>query len=323
MPSTADWYAVADMPPPYTIDVRVQWGARMFKARRGRHPQTGGDIWAAVKAGGQLEVIAAIGKEAAPEFWQPLNPEKWVAALPSPIRPASAEGRMVTERQRFGAVESASSEELAREMEADRDAARTGVSHLFHGEQAGRPWFYDATGLKYEPAGEVTLKHCEWRLLRAITFSGAGKRFGVRMPLSTKALAEMADAIARGWQGSDDDVSHRLKALPADIKDFTIAMAWFTKLNPIEFWKERRQPFEFNRPQKVIVARALPVPPTFGDIAAEYIKGGTEKDAKAIYDKAIRQCLAAANGQRVHQQPVVDQIAALRERNRAHRRGGV
>lgn len=311
------WYAIADLPPPYGIHVWVLWEARRFKAVRGRHPQTKADVWGAVKPGNRIEPIKAIGEATAPGLWQPLDPDKFVGKLPSPVSPMISD-RVVSERMRFDALEHATSEDLAQEMEADREAAR--VSHGFPVELQGRPWWYDISRIKYEPAGEVTLKNCEGRLLRAVTFSGAGKRRGFPQPPSAKALAEMAEAAANGQVDDEGEARLRLRMLPADRSDLLIALDWFARLNPPEFWTKRRALWDFNRPQRVLVARTVVPAPSFGDIAAEYGIDGGGEGAKRLYDRTLAKCLAAANGQQVHEHPVVDQMAVLRERNRAARR---
>ncbi len=83
----APWYAISDMPPPYTIHVWVLWEGRRFRAVRGRHLKTGADVWAAVRDGGQLQIINRIGTTGAPRLWQPLHPDKWAGLLPVPVSP--------------------------------------------------------------------------------------------------------------------------------------------------------------------------------------------------------------------------------------------
>lgn len=313
------WYALVDMPPPYSIHVWVLWEGRRFKAVRGRHPQTGGDVWGAIKAGGRVEPIKAINGQAAPRLWQPVAPEKWAGKLPPAVSPMISD-RVISELLRFDALEHVTSEEMAAEMEEGRKAARaTSESHGFHVEHLGTPWWYDLSRIKYEQPGEVTLKNCEGRLLRAVTFSGAGKHRGFPQPPTARVLAEMAAAVS---QSEDDaDARLRLRMLPSDRSDILVALDWFVRLNPPEFWAHRRKLWDFNRPQKVLVARTVVPAPSFGDIAAEYGIDGGHNGAKRLYDKTLSKCLAAANGRQVHDRPVVDQMAALRERNRAFRRG--
>lgn len=333
------WYKTHDMPPPYTVNVRVMWDGREFVARRGRHPQTGKDVWAAVKAGGQLEVIGEIGGSFEPSLWQPLFPDKWAGALPEPVT-LSETGRMVAEKTRFQAVEDASSEEIAREMERDRDAARVqAVPHGFHGKRHVSQWWRDITQIRYEPSGSVTRRNCEGRVLRAVSFCGGNKFGGIKRALSADAWSEIAEAHAKWLEAFEalrksaiaagrpvpvwdtDETGNFMRPLPEDLKDFEFSMSLFTALNPVEFWKSDRAAWAFNRSQKVILARSMAMPPSFADIATEYnIGDGSAAAGEHFYDRAVGQCLSAANGKRVHTKNVVDQIAALKERNRAFRR---
>lgn len=316
------YYKTEDMPPPYTVDVWVVWSGREFKARRGCDPKTKRDVWAEVKSTG-LQVIKSIDDQFAPWLWRPQFPEKWVGQLPEPVT-RSKSGIMKAETMRFQAVDDATSEELARDMERDREAARVaGVSSNFHVKQP-LPWWYIVNNIKHEGLGDVTKRNCEGRLMRALTFCGAKNGFGIALIPTAKAMAELAKAmeiaLAAGVNlDSDDESSLRLRALPVDIEDFPTAMAWYCQLSPPEFWKEKRKAWALNRPQKVLLARSLASPPSYSDIAHEY-NIGTGDEAKKMYDRAISQCLAAANGKRVHDVPVVDQVAALQERNRAYRR---
>lgn len=316
------WYKTHDMPPPYTVNVRVMWDGREFVARRGRHPQTGKDVWAAVKAGGQLELITRIDDSVEPSLWQPLFPDKWAGALPEPVT-LSKSRIMTAETMRFGAVDEASSEELAREMHNDREAARAAhVNHVVFHEKQPRQWWFDASDIKYQPMGSVTRRNCEARVMRALNFCGASKGFGMPVTPTAKALADLAEALACALAmgiSDDEDIAHRLKPLPADLEDFLIAMGWFSALSPREFWKSDRKAWALNRAQKVMLARSLPSPPTFADLGHEYHVGDAAATER-MYDRSISQCLAAANGKRVHDVSVVDQVAALQERNRAYRR---
>ncbi len=336
---TPPWYKTEDMPPPYTVNVRVMWDGREFVARRGRHPQTGKDVWAAVKAGGQLEVIGEIGGSFEPSLWQPLFPDKWAGVLPEPVTLAET-GRMVAEKTRFLAVDEATSEELAMEMERDREAARVQANpHAFPVKRHVSQFWRDITQIRYEPPGSVTKRNCEGRVLRAVSFCGGNKFGGIKRALSADAWSAIADAHAKWLEAFEalrksaiaagrpvpvwdtDETRNFMRPLPEDLKDFDFAMGLFTALNPVEFWKDGRKAWAFNRAQKVVFARSLPKPPTFADLAGEYNIGDRSAAAgEQLYDRAINQCVAAANGKRIHAKPVVDQIAALKERNRAYRR---
>lgn len=159
--------------------------------------------------------------------------------------------------------------------------------------------------------------------MRALSFSGAGKRRGCPVPPTAKALAALAEAVdtlCHDDDAADEREFLRLKMLPSDQSDLLTALDWFTRLNPPEFWRKDRETWSFSRVQRVLLARALPIAPSFGDIAATFHIVGGGSEAKRIYELAVDKCMAAANGLPMHDQPIVDRMTVLRERNRAARR---
>ncbi len=327
------WYRVSDMPPPLTVRVRVQWDGRMFVAARGAEPRSGKVVWVEVTRHGMHRVTLP----GEPELWQPLYPAKWQGRLPEPVTLATA-GRMWSSSMSFQAVEDATSEELARDMERDREMARngTGGSTRFHPMEPGVLWWRDITTIKYQQAPDITLKHCEGRVMRALAFAGVqGPTWHGKGRVKTLAETLAALAKAREMAGSDDSSPvPRFQQLPADRDDFDVAMSWFTALNPVELRPARAAPDYLTIEQVVMCWRALSIPLSFAEIGVEVAKlprsdvrdGGWRghQRAQQVFVAAVEKCWRAANGLRVHKQlKVKDQIADLREGNRAHKRRAV
>lgn len=106
----------------------------------------------------------------APDCWWPQHPDKWQAPLPEPLPQglASHEGRMWSERTRFQAVEDAEAEELARDMEADRQAARARGEDPNAAELPEKQWWLDPHLVTYSAAGSISEREAEGRLMRAL-----------------------------------------------------------------------------------------------------------------------------------------------------------
>lgn len=308
-----DWYRLADQRPPYRVQVRVAWAARSFIAIRGRHPKTGHDVWAGW-SGVQHYQLDLPGE---PELWQPLHPEKWLLPLPAPV-PVSGM-RMVSERLRFGAVEEATSADLAAEMERDRQDARRGRLVDDETPVIASQWWRDISQIAYHPAGDVSQRHAEGRVMRALAWAGVGGGLTLASRTVGQVLAGLAEAAAMG--ADDRDRGVRFTPLPADHDDFLIAMSWFTALNPPERRTDPR-PWSLTREQRILAMRARSVPLSFGDIGHAFGWKGHQR-AQQVYGAALDKVWRAANGRRVFKASSVDQIAALQERNRAYRRAGV
>ena len=315
----APWYRYSDLPPPYTVMTRWQMAGRIFVGIRKRG-ERGKDLFCDAVTGQVVSI------EGYPELWQPLKPEAWSAPLPAPVVASSA-GIMTTERMKFGAVEAASSAELAREMERDRAHANSSrKTDGFHGkpEQPEARWWRDISNIKYEPKGEVSQRMAEARVMRALAWCGAGKPMTVGGSPMTSLVREIGEEAARALaeieQITPPDVAPRFRPLPLDHKDFDVAMGWFVALNPPELWNSRRLPWGLSRLQRVILWRSLATPLSFAEIAHE-CRWMDYQRAQQAYADGIDKVWRAANGKRVHKQlKVRDQIAALRERNRASKR---
>ena len=320
------WYRVGDMPPPFRVHVRLQWAGRMFVGVRLRM-NDGAIRWAAVKGVAYLPVENMYRQEldAGPDFWQPLYPDKWQGLLPEPVKSA-------TPKPQFDAAAA------AREMEGERDAARSSKSLKSRETQRfpvkqGLPFWWNPDEIRYQTAPNITLRQAEARVMRALTWSRAGAALKSRFPGSSLTIDAVQAAVetAEGAMGADP--VPRLWPLPADQEDFDVAMGWFAALNPVELRAGTGSFDDFTQEQTVMLWRALPIQLNFAEIGYELaglhgIKSRARRKNAAIsrqvveglYLSAIDKCFRAANGLRVHLDiDVVDQMAALRERNRAAR----
>lgn len=330
------WYSMRDLPLG-RVHVRVVWNARVFPAVRALHPKTRRMTWCEYR-GGDIVWLPPPPKKtrdgiiewsAEPERWQPLDRGKWGQPLPEPL-PVQVVPQMTYMQSRFDALSAA---ELAREMEEDREAARASPE-LDQEAPSGSRWWRDITSIKYEPPGQVTKRMAEGRVLRAL--SACGRWQGLTLKTATTGsiltrMAEIADAEAKKYEEKRrlemGKVPLPFEALPADETDFPIAMAWFTALNPPEAWTDRREPWGFDRVQRIMHMRTLTFPLSWVVIGLSFenksrgIRPLSGTRVRQLYDRGIEGCLRVANGGRAREDiPVLDQIEALRERNRAHRR---
>lgn len=330
------WYWVRDMPPPFNVHVRLHIVGRMFIGVRGKDRQ-GRVVWAEYR---RHELIPLVNLEFDYAHWQPLYPDKWQAQLPEPVT-SSETGRMYYERSRYQAVDNATDEELAREMEGNRQLARD-VPHSSASFQtdSGVEWWWNGYNVAYETPPNISLKHCEGRLLRAVAWSGARAAPNMmKMRTAGPALGALA-ALVGGSAGGADPVA-RFMPMDADHKDFDTAMAWFVALNPVE-----RRPIgvpigALNEEQKIIALRASAFPMSFAEIGAQFSgmrrtrvgrdgaravarkdwRTRTALDGETIrkkYLQAIDTCCLYANGTELQMQ-LERQLEQLRERNRRYR----
>lgn len=306
MTDRAPWYRWADMPPPFTVQTRWQWAGRIFVGIRGFNKKTGLEMLAEVLDDGRRRIVTGRGDTPLPHLWQPLHPHLWRAPLPDPVV-LSTDGIMATTIQRFSAVDAASG--------IDRGM----VSHETH-----KPSWHDHLKVRYEPKGSVTLAMAEARTMRAMACCGAGRGWQPRQTLTSDVLAVSANlmqlATAEIESGDVDAIPARFQPVPADYQDFEIAMGWVAALNPPEFWSKRRRAWSLSKTQRVLLWRSLPAPLSFAAIGDELGWSGHQR-AQQVYAEGVEKVWRAANGLRMHKQlEPVDQIAALRERNRASKR---
>lgn len=333
------WYKVAEVPPPYTIRVRLQCEGRTFIGSRGVDPKTGEVVWVEFKG---RDIVPVRHLTFTFALWQPLAPDKWQGQVGTPIYPA-ASGIMWSETMRFQAVDDATASELAREMESDRATARVqgGSSDSFRDGVRETQWWRDITRIRYEAPPRIARKDAEARVLRAVAQSEARACPNMARAASSAlaSIASMFDDKARAaldGQPVPDPVP-RFDPLPRDHDDFPVAMGWFAALNPVEL-RETGTPLGTLCPEQVVIAmRSLPVPLSFTEIGYELAGMGSglrslvgrkgqrrpvsRQAVRERYERAIDMCHRAANGLQVHGQlRPADQIAKLRERNRTYRR---
>lgn len=314
------YYRLADMAPPCRVQVYVLVEGREFLASIERHPETKVERWAEWRGGKPRPIEWAIEvhmvgdarrKVPVSALWRPQNADAWRMPLPEPVTAADA-GVMWAARSRFQAVEDAESEELAREMEADRETARAqGEAAPAHTRGARRRmWWLNPAEIAYADPGSVTLRHAEGRLMRAAasdSFVGVKHRSSVCFTWNTQldesALRRLAEAEAR----RPAEEVPRFEALQADHQDYTVAMGWFAALTG---------------PHQDIVRLASRMQGySFGEIA--WIIGGKLKPTACAerYKAAVASAHVIANGGvsgRVSEARAA--MAAVRERNMMARR---
>lgn len=219
-------YPVTPQHPPRLVRVRLQWNGRLFEAARVPHGR-GRIAWMVRRNDGSKRYLPPKHAQQQgphawppePEWWQPLQPDKWDAPLPPPL-PLLPSGRrhdglmrMVNIRARPRRRVRAQADDLA----AD-----------------DKPWWWDATAIRYEPRGSITPEMAEGRLMRALTVSGAGVlREAVPIVAAATfrdlaAAARAAEAEARIATPPKERIAHG----PADREDWLNAMGWFAELNP-------------------------------------------------------------------------------------------
>lgn len=299
------WYRITDQPPPLTVRVRVSWSARIFVAVRGRHP-SGREVWAAVDVDGRSTPVLL---EGAPELWQPLHPDAWRLPLPDPVVP-SEPGRFFSERTRFQAVEDAEASDLAREMEHNRGA---------RSDESSGPvdprWWWVGSEIRYQRAGEVSLKMAEGRLMRAVACCGAGQGLTLIRIDVAKVLADLATALEDDEARAQEADLVRFRPMPNDHADFLEAMRWFTALNPPEARSWRWEPWSLTKAQQVLLLRTLPTPLSYAEIGHELGWKGHQR-AREVYQSAIDKAWRVANGL----VKTRDYVAELQRVNRMKRR---
>ena len=122
------WYPITDSHPAPLVRVRGIVNCGPYDAHiivsRGRAPHV--MSWASWKG------EKATPLKAPPAVWQPQHPDRWDSPLPPPVPTIGA--RLWSSTMRFQAVEEAVGADLAREMENDREMARSGSSAILEAE---------------------------------------------------------------------------------------------------------------------------------------------------------------------------------------------
>lgn len=296
------FYATVDMMPPPNVKVRLLVSGYELTAARIRDSRTGWR-WVVHDRHGVRDLDRAIARADRPaggEYWAPVDPASWRLPLP-------AVGIYV-----------APSDSAAR--------SRIGASGRLPERQSDAPikkgqLYRDPLAIAYEPEGSVGRDMTEARVLRAIRFDGVKARQGrlrearaISWPSEWEALSQLIDQMEKA---SIEAVARRFEPVPADLSDYLTAFGWFTRLNPPELWHKRREAYALNDAQRVLVLRAAEPPFTWAQIG-ERCSRRTDGQARRFYDKTIDAIHRIANGGQPYDHvTAADQIAQLRERNRA------
>lgn len=328
----SNWYALSDLPQ-VRAHVRLWWIVHgtpvQVEAVRSWQQRSKSWGWVTLKDG-ELQPLPPRGREKAawapdPVCWQPVSEGwTWPGEVPSPLLPHQVP-RIVGTDYTSRAVTDAEAAEMAREMEADREAAR--ARNDGHAKQRDdNRWWMDASSIRYDRVGEISPRMAEGRMLRALAWCGAGKGLTIQTSTVGSLLARMAEVASGEAAAAEAEWQERLHNLqrftagPKDYDDFPIAMSWFSALNPPENWGRHRKAWTLNRMQRVMLMRTLTIPLSWPDIGVALNISGTR--VRQLYAKGMECCHRVANGQSAFPgRRIVDQIEALKERNREHRRG--
>lgn len=352
------WYrpSLAQNTPPLRARCRVVWGGRRFVAWRDTHPKTRRRCWAVEVGDGLVDYwppkrwprsMQSVGDE--PELFQPRDPESWPYPLPEPER-TSEEGRMYSTRGsgrggaagsgqpaggRYAAMsaQAAASDANRAEIEAalgftlgDLARERAQGDSAAEREEPGARWWRDAAAVEYHPKGAVTQQMAEARVLRAILTDGLrpwkdGRVLARAWP---QEFLDWAEAQKRLAEDPKADLRERFVPSPDDVSDSLVAMSWFAALDPPQLRPDGAYTIaaDFTRDQVVLILRALEPPYTWRQIGRHELVGRvSHTQARRFYKAALERVWRAANGFPVFDHvTVVDELAALRERNRAAKR---
>lgn len=321
--TAADYFAMSDLPPGQ-VRVIVVWNGREFAAARIRN-EKGRLVWATIEAGGEVRYLPPKGQAhkwgLEPERWRPVDAAAWTwpngrAATPLPVL---VKPQMISQsgRRRWDAM--ADQAEQSARAKADLEAEFGPEDEL--PETDDRAWWRDPERLTYSRPGAghdgISLAEAEGRTLRAILTDGLRAAAapngwdGAESVLSQMAGGSEAAACVKAWSPTRRDIS-----------DHPIAMAWFAALWPPEMrpkdWAPSIGKLEFGPQQKLLVMVA--VGRSWTSMAKEL--NCADVQARRLYAGALVNLHRAANGQQVFEWvKTKDQMAALRERNRAAKRG--
>ena len=159
--------------------------------------------------------------------------------------------------------------------------------------------------VKYEPMGSVSASMGEARIMRHLAVERSMPMDMRRQRTNAAILADLKRSWADvyGDQAPGSDWSPPLVAVDADWRDFETVMGWLVEVMP-----SKRELF-------VMRCRMLSPPATWVQIGDEIRRDG--KSAKRMYDRSIRDLVAAANRRprRARQR-----LAELKARNRGAQR---
>jgi hypothetical protein len=232
--------------PPYGLVVWARNGetGRPFKAVRLLHKQWRCPVWAKQRPSGEPQIMRG-----APEWWSgiggPVVPDK-----PVPEPPA-----------------------FARFAEAPKASPSRPIQ---------RDWWRESANLTYSPAGSVSAREAEGRLLRALlTISATTRRDGPVHPGSNAAwIALQIELVERK---STTPARWRFQPTPRDISDAGLVLGWAAGL-----WRKDDAVYG------ILLMRA--VDPPFSWRAIAEIERCTAGKLRRVYNQAIDYVVRRANG---------------------------
>ena len=297
------WYRVSDLPPPLGVRVRVMWDGRVFEAARVPHPVDKHECWLVhdrklgavfLPLSGDLRRPADPGspwsgwhtlKQEAPDYYQPLSPERWAVPLPASVRFPTVSPRMYSATPR-------------------QPREPGGGSQCFEADLASKQWWRDPMAISYAPSGSVSKRMAEGRVMRAVAACGGDGGWRLRARTVATVLADFATEYQAKLDG---ETRVRWHPLPQDQDDFETAMRWYAQL-------KGGNGRALNRVQRVLFFRSLPTPLSFDEIGWEL--GRSRETVRTLYARGVEECWWYANGVAG---PADRKLAALKERNRKAR----
>lgn len=269
-----NWYPITPIHPPPLAQVRgivtlPPTGVHSYEAEliisRGRPPNA--SIWASWVRGTPKPLPVG----GTPCFWQPQWPEKWTQPLPEPV-PAVSE-RMYASKVGFTLVADALGEAPAQRMP--------------------HQWWRDADLIRYEPAGCISQRMAEGRIMRAVAMCGHNRTFAPALKTFAQSLSRMAAPTPDSEPYALADYMPPLRPLRQDETDFSIAMDWFVKLN----LSPQSGAYAFNRVQQLLLHKASDIPLSYDVIGSIW---GVHRSAVAqAWARAIDKVTQIANSGKV------------------------
>lgn len=227
-----------------------------------------------------------------PVLWQPLDPQRWTYDLPRPWQPQ---------------IQDRTNNLL--------DLVPDPIVPI------DPQWWRDATLIFYSEAGDVSLKEAEGRIMRMLCTEATLRGEGPGYSTGADVLAKLAQTA-----GEQDVTDPRHDWRPPfspnnkDLDDYPVASRWFAGLHPVEMRHKGWRPGNVSRGQKVLRLRAMDPAPSWKYIGQ--IFSVTGERGRQIYQQTIERIWRLANGHQPYAHLTIrDQIADLRERNRAYAQG--
>jgi len=304
------WYPPTDDCPGIGVPVLVSWAGRELRAARwadksGRHG------WVAFVDKKPVALpppgeAARWGPE--PSAWRPEHPETWRAPLPEPLPPVTP--RMWSSRTRFQAVEEAEAADLAREMERDREDARSGNRQPESGSRmavAEKQWWLDASLITYSEPGGISEREAEGRLMRAFIAERCETLAGPSDRTFSDLLASMTKSGGEARADATESLIIRATATGRDKDDMMTALAWWRVLDP---------------PLKAVLKMRAAEPPLTWRAIGRAL-GLSHEGARARHAAALAELVRVANGGKTAGGIAAEKkLEEVRAANRAHRIGG-